>query len=109
MTSIVESHQKDENKPNLYPIYKYVTADDLTVHKAYLKLAKLNDPKRSPSFLFESAVNGDTVDRYSFIGLNPRKVIKTGENEELFPKEHCNVDPITVLENELAKYNQIQL
>lgn len=109
MTSIVESHQDDENKPNLYPIYKYVTAVDLTVHQAYLKLAKLNDPERSPSFLFESGINGDTVDRYSFIGLNPRKVIRTGDDEKLYPKEHCNVDPITVLEEELSKYNQVQL
>lgn len=109
LTSIVESHQDDENKPNLYPIYKYVTAVDLTVHQAYLKLAKLNDSERSPSFLFESGINGDTIDRYSFIGLNPRKVIRTGDDERIYPKEHCNVDPITVLEEELSKYKQAQL
>lgn len=109
MTSIVESHQTLNDRPNLYPVYKYVSAENLTVHQAYLKLAQLNDPKRTSSFLFESAANGDTVDRYSFIGLSPKKVIKTGDNDKVFDPEHCNVDPISVLEKELANYKQAQL
>lgn len=96
-------------KPNLYPIYKYVATDELTVHLAYLKLADLNNPNRSVSFMFESSVNGDSVDRYSFIGLNPRKIIKTGDDAAVFAKEYCNVDPITVLEQELSQYRQAQL
>lgn len=86
-----------------------MTTDDLTVHAAYLKLAKLNNKDRSPSFLLESSVHGDTVDRYSFIGINPKKIIKTGDDPQVFAKEYCDVDPITILETELNKYKQVEL
>lgn len=109
LKSIIESHKDTTPRPNLYPIYKYVSAEELNVHQAYLKIADLNNPKRSPSFLFESALNGDSVDRYSFIGINPKKIIKTGDDEDVFSEEFLNVDPITILEQELANYNQAQL
>lgn len=98
-----------DGKIKLYPLFKYVSTDDLTVHAAYLKLAKLNKKDRSPSFLLESSVHGDTVDRYSFIGVNPSKVIKTGDDPEVYADEYCNVDPINVLESELNKYQQVEL
>ena len=90
-------------------MFKYIICDDLTIHNAYLKLAKLNDTTRSPSFLFESSVKGDTVDRYSFIGINPKRIITTGDDSSKFQSPYLNVDPITVLEEELKKYNQAQL
>lgn len=92
----------------MFPIYKYLTTDDLTFYQAYLKLSKLNDPKRSPSFLLETVLT-DQVNRYSFIGINPKKIIKTGDDESIYPSEYCNVDPITVLENEMSKYQQVQV
>lgn len=96
-------------KPNLYPVFKYVASDDLTVHNAYLRLAKLNDPKRTPNFLFESAVKGDVVERYSFIGVNPSKIIKTGEDANVYGAEFANIDPITLLEKEMKQYRQAKL
>ncbi|KAK6200196.1 anthranilate synthase component [Scheffersomyces amazonensis] len=107
----ITSHQHDDSEvqPNLYPIYKYVANDELTIHQAYLRLSKLNEINRSPSFLFESSVKGDTVDRYSFIGINPAKIIKTGDNIKIFSNEFLNVDPITILEKELNNYRQAQL
>lgn len=93
----------------MIPIFKYVYTENLTVNQAYLRLADLNNPKRSPSFLFESAINGDSVDRYSFIGIRPREVIKTGDDLSLYPPELCNVDPITILEENLKKYHQVLL
>ncbi|WPK24845.1 hypothetical protein PUMCH_002140 [Australozyma saopauloensis] len=80
--------------------------EGLTVHLAYLKLAELNNPDRSESFLFESSINGDSVDRYSFIGFKPRKVIKTGDNSEVFGEEYTDVDPLTILEKELSQNHQ---
>lgn len=74
------------DSPNVYPVYKYVPHNDITIHQAYLKLSKLNDPKRTESFLFESSIKGDTVDRYSFIGIKPTKIIKTGDDENKYPK-----------------------
>lgn len=101
--------QDSGNKVKLFPLYKYVSGEDLTVHHAYLKLAKLNKPDRLPSFLLESALIGDPVDRYSFIGINPKKIIRTGDDSHRFEPQYCNVDPILVLEQELARYDQVAL
>lgn len=89
-------------------MYRNLPLDDLTVHNAYLRLADLNNPDRSPNFLFESLIKGDTVDRYSFIGVNPRKIIRTGDNES-FGEGFTNVDPITILEKELEEFRQARL
>lgn len=105
----MEGNEGLSDKPNLYPIYKYVMSDDLTIHNAYLRLAKLNDPKRGPSFLFESSVKGDTVDRYSFIGINPKKIIRTGDQEKVYDAKYLNVDPITILEQEIKQYKQAKM
>jgi len=48
-------------------------------------------------FLFESAATTETIGRYSFIGTDPRKVIKTG------PGHGDEADPLPGLEAELAK------
>lgn len=95
-----------ESRPNLYPVFKFANNDVLTVHQAYLRLARLNDPSRNPSYLFESSVKGDHVERYSFIGINPRKVICTGDDPARFPPQYCNVDPTVVLEQELLHWRQ---
>lgn len=101
--------QEKTTKIKLYPLYKYVSSEDLTIHHAYLKLAQLNNPNRSESFLLESALIGDPVDKFSFIGLNPKKIIKTGDDASRFSPELTNVDPITILEQELSKYDQVDL
>ena len=105
----IDANSSLKESPNVYPVYKYVPYNDITIHQAYLKLANLNDSNRTESFLFESSVKGDTVDRYSFIGIQPTKIIKTGDNPKQFADEFCNVDPITVLEKELSKYKQAPL
>lgn len=86
----------DDASINMYPVYAFLPSLDLTPHVAYLKLAQLNDSKRPESFLLESAKTNNELDRYSFIGIAPRKVIKTG------PLEGTEVDPLTVLEKEMA-------
>ena len=60
-------------------------------------------------FFLNPRLKGDTVDRYSFIGIQPTKIIKTGDDPKQFADEFCNVDPITVLEKELSKYKQAPL
>jgi anthranilate synthase component 1 len=91
--------------PNLYPVYSLFTNDSITPLAAYLKLTKIGDSaaEKSQSFFFESAKNGDTVDRYSFLGFKPKKIINTGPT---FQKE---VDPLDVLEDEMKQYKQAQL
>lgn len=72
----------------MYPVYAYLPSLDLTPHVAYLKLAQLNNPDRKESFLLESAKTSNELDRYSFIGISPRKIIKTG------PTEGVETDPL---------------
>ena len=59
---------------NLIPIYREINADLETPVSAYLKIA------RSPySFLLESVEGGEHIARYSCIGAEPYKVIRTGK------------------------------
>lgn len=87
----------NDDSINMYPVYAFLPSLDLTPHVAYLKLADLNNENRTQSFLLESAKTNNELDRYSFIGISPRKIIKTG------PTEGIEVDPLTILEEEMSK------
>ncbi|MFN3409704.1 MAG: anthranilate synthase component I [Limisphaerales bacterium] len=56
---------------NLIPVTRRLLADFETPLSAYRKLRGQGE-----SFLLESVEGGDTVGRYSFVGCNPRAVIK---------------------------------
>ncbi|PSN61222.1 anthranilate synthase-like protein component I [Corynespora cassiicola Philippines] len=83
------------NPPNLVPIFSSISAEFLTPSSIYLKISSRSKSKLS--FLFESAATTETIGRYSFIGADPRKVIKTG------PGHGDETDPLPNLEKELAK------
>ncbi|CAB4252177.1 similar to Saccharomyces cerevisiae YER090W TRP2 Anthranilate synthase [Maudiozyma barnettii] len=91
---VIENNDEDIN---MYPVYAFLPSLELTPHVAYLKLADLNNKKRTESFLLEGAKTNNELDRYSFIGLSPRKIIKTG------PTESLEQDPVTLLQDELNK------
>ena len=82
---------------NLVPVYRSINADLETPVSAYLKVAQ------GPySYLLESVEGGERIGRYSFIGTEPCKVIKTG------PKEVAGeVDPLTLVEEEMAQYKLV--
>ncbi|CAI4060201.1 hypothetical protein N7582_001561 [Saccharomyces uvarum] len=90
--------ENDDSSINMYPVYAYLPSLDLTPHVAYLKLAQLNNPDRKESFLLESAKTSNELDRYSFIGISPRKIIKTG------PTEGVETDPLEILEKEISSF-----
>lgn len=48
--------------------------------------------------MFESAATTQTISRYSFVGVDPHKVIKTGPDHDL------ETDPLPILDQELSKY-----
>lgn len=76
---------------NLAPVWREVAADLETPVSAYLKVREGDH-----SFLLESVEGGERLARYSFIGTNPRRVIRTG------PGEEWEGDPLVPLEAELA-------
>lgn len=90
--------------PNLYPVYSFFYADEMTPHSAYLKIVRPDDPKRESkrSFLFEATIGSENLGRYSFIGYNPRKTIITGNGHG------PDVDPLVLLEKELSTCRQVQ-
>jgi anthranilate synthase component 1 len=96
---------------NLVPVYREITADLETPVSAYLKVA------RGPySFLLESVEGGERVARYSFIGTEPRKVIRTGAGgaptrrgrqpqttaDGVPIEDHGSTDPLKPVEEALA-------
>ncbi len=82
---------------NLVPIYRSINADLETPVSAYLKVA------RPPySFLLESVAGGERLGRYSFIGTNPYRVVKTGKDEAL-----GEIDPLLSVQEEMDRYRLI--
>ena len=84
---------------NLVPVYRSINADLETPVSAYLKVA------RPPySFLLESVVGGERLGRYSFIGTDPYRVVKTGPGQP-----GGRVDPLTLVQAEMDKYRLIPI
>ncbi len=107
---------------NLIPVTRTILADFETPLSAYRKIRGQGE-----SFLFESVEGGEHIGRYSFVGCNPRAVIKqTGnrievvENGKVVEKfavkpddksgcEKCVQDGLEVIEGVLKKYNAVSL
>src|ERR671922_3016104 len=75
----------------LVPLRHTFIADCETPVSAYLKLRG-----DGPSFLLESAEQGQQVGRWSFLGFRPRAVIRLAHGE--------HPDPYRLLDEELARY-----
>src|ERR1700722_4740828 len=60
---------------NLIPVTRRILADFETPLSAYQKIRGQGE-----SFLFESVVGGEHISRYSFVGCNPRSVIRQNGN-----------------------------
>jgi len=60
---------------NLIPVTRRILADFETPLSAYKKIHGQGD-----SFLFESVEGGEHLGRYSFVGCNPRAIIKQTAN-----------------------------
>ena len=91
---VLASFHDPTHAPNLVPICAQIPADLLTPTLAYLKISRGS----KLSFLYESAATTGTIGRYSFVGANPLKVLKTGPGHG--PAE----DPLPRLEAELSQY-----
>src|SRR6185312_1976472 len=80
---------------NVIPVRADLLADLETPVSAYAKLRG-----SGPSFLLESVEGGETVSRYSFIGCNPRKIIRA---------EAGDPDPLEKLQQELSGYAPVSV
>ncbi len=81
---------------NLAPLYREITADLETPVSAFLKV------RQGPySFLLESVEGGERLARYSFIGTQPYRVMRTGDGHEY------SGDPLRPMEDELARFKLV--
>jgi anthranilate synthase component 1 len=105
---------------NLVPVTRRILADFETPLSAYRKIRGQGE-----SFLFESVEGGEHLGRYSFVGCNPRAVIKqTGNRIDLIengkvvekfgipvpgrePCEKCVKDGLEVVEKVLQRYRAV--
>ncbi len=71
----LEAFLKLATSGNLIPVTRRLLADLETPLSAYRKIRGLGE-----SFLFESVEGGEHLGRYSFVGCNPRAVIRQIEN-----------------------------
>ena len=86
-------------KGNLIPLYTEINADLETPVSAYLKIA------RPPySFLLESVEGGERLARYSFIGTEPFKVIKTGRGQP-----DGEIDPLLLIQENLDLFSPVDI
>ncbi|KAJ5256548.1 ADC synthase [Penicillium angulare] len=91
---VISKSRNSQFAPNLLPVTASIPADLLTPNLAYLKIAE----NSRMSFLYESAATTETIGRYSFVGADPRKVIKTGAGHG------PEADPLPHLEEELSQF-----
>jgi anthranilate synthase component 1 len=88
----------DAGKGNLAPLYRDVLADLETPVSAYLKVARGRH-----SFLLESVEGGERLARYSFIGTEPYRILRTGP----VVGPEMSVDPLPLIEEELSRHQLI--
>ena len=74
----IEEFRELARRGNVIPIFAEFIADNETPVSAF---KKLDSPEASYSFLFESTEKNDVSGRFSFLGIDPRVVIKTYGHE----------------------------
>jgi anthranilate synthase component 1 len=84
---------------NVVPVYREVMADLETPVSAYLKVAR-----GKHSFLLESVEGGERLARYSFIGTEPYRVLRTGGNAV---NNETPGDPLVQIEDELRRFKPV--
>src|SRR3954452_22065148 len=84
---------------NVVPVYREVVADLETPVSAYLKVAR-----GKYSFLLESVEGGERLARYSFIGTEPYRVLRSGPGTS---GDGVGGDPLVEVEAELGRFNPV--
>jgi anthranilate synthase component 1 len=99
---------------NVIPVTRRLLADIETPLSAYRKIRGAGE-----SFLFESVEGGEHLGRYSFVGCNPRAVIRQTENRvevlengkvtETFSIGKDVKDGLVIVERVMKKYRAVSL
>ncbi|PWN33575.1 anthranilate synthase component [Meira miltonrushii] len=102
VTKLLLGSENGQAKGNMVPVYMSMPADLITPVVAYLRLSDGASEKKR-SFLCESVETGQKIGRYSFIGADPFKTVRTGPGYEV------EGDPLLSVEKELSPFRYISL
>lgn len=104
-----EDFRQLAKKGNLVPVIADVFADFETPVSAYAKLSA-----SKPSFLLESVEGGENLNRYSFLGCNPRRIYESYEDVTHIRERNGESrsiptppDPLSLIEEEISKYQPV--
>lgn len=100
-TPSLEDAKKLAGQGNIVPVFREVYADLETPVSAYLKVAR-----GKHSFLLESVEGGERLARYSFIGTEPYRVLRTGGDALA---NETPGDPLVQIEDELKRYAPVRI
>src|SRR3954463_2368567 len=110
----LEEFQKLAAQGNLIPVTRRLLADIETPLSAYRKIRGAGE-----SFLFESVEGGEHIGRYSFVGCNPRAVIRQdGQHVQIIENGRITTsamvgkdvkDGLEVIERAMKKYRAVSV
>jgi anthranilate synthase component 1 len=94
---------------NVVPVFKWITADLLTPASAFLKL----EAQSSFGFLLESVEGGETIARYSFLGVGPFRSLRYRDGEAFISSaagsQHKRQDLFELLRGELNQFRPVRI
>ena len=94
----LKSLLKNDVDGNLVPLIQKINTENETPVSIYSKVAT-----QPYSFLFESVEGAERIARYSFIGIKPYEIIKTGAGQVYGP-----VDPLKLIEKKLSNRKVVE-
>lgn len=100
---------------NLIPVWKEILADQETPVSAYERVRTFLREKdhASHTWMLESVEGGEHIGRYSFIGGNPRAIIRANGTSTVITEgdetsEVNNADPLDVLKDYMERYKPVK-
>ncbi|MGE4489986.1 MAG: anthranilate synthase component I [Kiritimatiellales bacterium] len=110
-----EGFREKAKQGNLIPVWKEILADQETPVSAYERVRRFLREKdhASHTWMLESVEGGEHIGRYSFIGGNPRAILRArGKVTEITENgsvtEVSDVPPLEALKNCMSRYQPVK-
>lgn len=110
-----ETFLEKAKQGNLIPVWKEILADQETPVSAYERVRAFLREKdhASHTWMLESVEGGEHIGRYSFIGGNPRAILRAYGRSTIITEgdqtiEVNNADPLDVLKETMQRYQPVK-